>query len=256
MMKILVTNDDGIRAKGIQVLVRLLMPYGRITVVAPSSAQSGMSMAIPLGHDRRIHVSEMTVRDGVRWMHLDTTPDACVKFALDEIYRDDRPDIIVSGINHGANTATAACYSATLGAAAEGAINRIPGIGVSLDSGSPDADFTAVGQFFPAIFETLVQRFSVLAPREGIYYNVNFPCLPPEGIKGVAACSMGRVHWCDQFVANADGTFHIEGELADDPDNACDADHKRVGQGYISIVPHHIDSTHYGELAVLKTLFR
>lgn len=254
-MKILVTNDDGIRAKGIQVLARLLKPYGQVTVVAPSHAQSGMSLAIPLKMDEKIFASEMVEEDGIFWQHVDTTPGACVKFALDSTFLKVRPDIIVSGINHGANTATAVCYSATLGAAAEGAINRIPAIGVSLDSWLADPDFSAAEHYFPRIFEALVERYKVLNPRDGIYYNINFPYLPTKNIKGIAAASMGRVHWCDEFVANPDGTWHLEGVRADDNDNVPDADHKLVDQGYISIVPHRIDSTDYNELAALKTIF-
>ena len=254
-MKILVTNDDGIRAKGIQVLARLLKPYGEVTVVAPSHAQSGMSLAIPLKMDAKIFASEMIEEDGIFWQHIDTTPGACVKFALDSCFLQVRPDIIVSGINHGANTATAVCYSATLGAAAEGAINRIPAIGISVDTVHPDADFSAVEHYFPRIFEALVERYKVINPRDGIYYNINFPDLPTEQIKGIAAASMGRVHWCDEFVANPDGTWHLEGVRADDNDNVSDADHKLVDQGYISIVPHHIDSTDYNELSALKTIF-
>ncbi len=209
-MKILVTNDDGIRAKGIQVLARLLKPYGQVTVVAPSHAQSGMSLAIPLKMDEKIFASEMVEEDGIFWQHVDTTPGACVKFALDSTFLKVRPDIIVSGINHGANTATAVCYSATLGAAAEGAINRIPAIGISVDTWLHDPDFSAVEKYFPTIFEALVERYKVL---------------------------------------------HLEGVRADDNDNVPDADHKLVDQGYISIVPHHIDSTDYNELAALKTVF-
>ncbi|MBP5539575.1 MAG: 5'/3'-nucleotidase SurE [Bacteroidales bacterium] len=254
-MKILVTNDDGIRAKGIQLLARLLKPYGQVTVVAPSHAQSGMSLAIPLKRDEKIFSSEIIEEDGIFWQHIDTTPGACVKFALGRMFKEEKPDIIVSGINHGANTATAVCYSATLGAAAEGAINRIPAIGVSMDTGHPDADFSAVEHYFPRIFEALVERYKVVNPRDGIYYNINFPYLPTEKIKGIAAASMGRVHWCDEFVANPDGTWHLEGVRADDNDNVPDADHKLVDQGYISIVPHRIDSTDYQELSALKTIF-
>ena len=256
MMKILVTNDDGIRAKGIHTLVDLLKPYGEITAVAPKEAQSGMSMAIPLGFEKRIVASKMEIRDGVRWQYVDSTPDACVKFALGDAFRGAKPDIILSGINHGANAATAACYSGTLGAAAEGAINGIRAIGVSLDTGNPDADFSAVIKLFPGIFEKLMERCRHLDPLCGIYYNVNFPNLPADKIKGVAVCNMGLVHWADEYVPNPDGTYHLEGYLADYPVNAPDADHKRLKEGYITIVPHSIDTTDYAEREELKNLFR
>lgn len=255
MMKILVTNDDGIRAKGIAVLAKLLKPYGEITVVAPREAQSGMSMAIPLGLDKKVVVSEPEIRDGIRWQWVDSTPDACVKFALGDAFRGSKPDLILSGINHGANAATAACYSGTLGAAAEGAVNGIRAIGVSLDSWHPDADFSAVETLFPAIFEKLLTRCSSLDPLCGIYYNVNFPDLPVGQIKGIVACNMGLVHWADEYVRNEDGTYHLEGYLSDYPVNAPDADHKRLEEGYVTIVPHCIDTTDYAEREELKKLF-
>ena len=255
-MKILVTNDDGIRAKGLSVLVELLKPYAEITVVAPKETQSGMSMAIPLGLDKHITASKAEIREGVRWQWVDSTPDACVKFALGDAFRGYKPDLIVSGINHGSNAATAACYSGTLGAAAEGAINGIRAIGVSLDTWRCDPDFSAVQKIFPDIFQKLLQRCRSLDPLSGIYYNVNFPYLPADKIKGISVCSMGLVHWADEYVANPDGTYHIEGHLDDYPVNAPDADHKRLSQGWITIVPHRIDTTDYGEREELLKLFR
>lgn len=255
MMKILVTNDDGIRAKGIRVLAGMMKKYGEVTVVAPSEAQSGMSMAIPLGMHQRLHASPVEVRGGIRWQHLDSTPDACVKFALDETFRGDRPDLVIAGINHGANSATAACYSATLGAAAEGAVNGIPAIGVSLDAWTENPDFSGAEAFLPGILEKLLPHCGQADRFTGLYYNINFPDLPPEEIKGVAVCNMGRVHWSDEFVPNPDGTYHLEGDITDDAGNTPDADHRKVAQGWISIVPHNIDSTDYREMENLKTLF-
>lgn len=254
-MKILLTNDDGIHAKGINTLVKILKKYGEITVVAPKKGQSGMSMAIPLGLDKKIYASPLEIRDGVRYQWVDSTPDACVKFALDETYRNDRPDVVVSGINHGTNAATAACYSGTLGAAAEGAINGIHAIGVSLDSWKEDADFSAVEALFPQMFEKLIKRGTQMNPLCGVYYNINFPELPLEQIKGIAICNMGFVHWTDEFVKNPDGSYHIEGFFSDYPTNPPTADHRKMKEGYVTIVPHKIDSTDYAEMEELKRIF-
>ena len=123
-MEILLTNDDGYKARGLKELVEMMRPYGKLTIVAPKFHQSGMSMAVGLGY-KPIAVKELEVSAGQRWWYVDDTPASCVKFALDNIYTDSRPDVIVSGINHGSNYASASLYSATVGAAQEGALAGI-----------------------------------------------------------------------------------------------------------------------------------
>ena len=125
-MKILVTNDDGYTAKGLHTLVETLLPYGEITVVAPKKPQSGMSMAVSMGL-RPIAVRRLGKAEDADWWYLDGTPASCIKFGIDNIFHPQMPDLVVSGINHGSNAATAALYSGTLGAAMEGAVNGIPG---------------------------------------------------------------------------------------------------------------------------------
>ena len=150
-MKILITNDDGYKARGLEALIEAMRPFGDITVVAPKYHQSGMSMAISLGF-KRIAVKQIS-KD--RW-YLDGTPASCVKFGIDNILTGDRrPDVVVCGINHGSNAATAALYSGTLGAAQEAAVNGILGIGVSLDDFSPEGDFSAIQALLPDIFRKL-----------------------------------------------------------------------------------------------------
>ena len=138
-MRILITNDDGYQAKGIKVLAEIMKQFGEVTVIAPKSHQSGMSMAVSLGFKQIAHKDL-----GNGWHYVDATPASCVKFGLNTMFLNDFPDVVVSGINHGSNASTASCYSGTLGAAAEGALNGIPAIGVSLDSLRPDADFSGV----------------------------------------------------------------------------------------------------------------
>ena len=166
-MKILVTNDDGYSARGIKSLVNILTKYGEVTVVAPKTHQSGTSMAVTLGF-RPIAVRDLGEIDGARWIYVDATPASCVKFAIDNVYTDGKPDLVVSGINHGANAATAACYSGTLGAAEEASLNGIPAIGVSLDNIRKDADFSGVEALFPSLFERIMASgaFGV-----GTYFN-------------------------------------------------------------------------------------
>lgn len=278
-MNILITNDDGFESKGIAVLTKMMKKYGNVAVVAPFSAQSGMSMAVSLGAEKiafkEIESSTFVGDDGLehteRWAYLDATPASCVKFAMSTPWLGWKPDVIVSGINHGANTSVASCYSGTLGATAEAAVNHILGIGVSLCDHNPDADFSQIEKYFPGIFEKLVElpRHSYMT-----YYNVNFPSVPADEIKGVKAGYMGRGRWIKEFrslneaeaiAASLNGAptgdpsekpavkmYKLVGNFSSDTDNSADADHLLTDNGYVSIVPHTIDSTDYEQLKILS----
>lgn len=278
-MNILITNDDGFESKGIAVLTKMMKKYGNVAVVAPFSAQSGMSMAVSLGAEKiafkEIESSTFVGEDGLehteRWAYLDATPASCVKFAMSTPWLGWKPDVIVSGINHGANTSVASCYSGTLGATAEAAVNHILGIGVSLCDHNPDADFSQIEKYFPGIFEKLVElpRHSYMT-----YYNVNFPSVPADEIMGVRAGYMGRGRWVKEFrsldeaeaiAASLNGAptgdpsekpavkmYKLVGNFSSDTDNSADADHLLTDNGYVSIVPHTIDSTDYEQLKILS----
>lgn len=278
-MNILITNDDGFESKGIAVLTKMMKKYGNVAVIAPFSAQSGMSMAVSLGAEKiafkEIESSTFVGEDGLehteRWAYLDATPASCVKFAMSTPWLGWKPDVIVSGINHGANTSVASCYSGTLGATAEAAVNHILGIGVSLCDHNPDADFSQIEKYFPGIFEKLVElpRHSYMT-----YYNVNFPSVPADEIKGVRAGYMGRGRWVKEFrsldeaeaiAASLNGAptgdpsekpaekmYKLVGNFSSDTDNSTDADHLLTDNGYVSIVPHTIDSTDYEQLKILS----
>lgn len=278
-MNILITNDDGFESKGIAVLTKMMKKYGNVAVIAPFSAQSGMSMAVSLGAEKiafkEIESSTFVGEDGLehteRWAYLDATPASCVKFAMSTPWLGWKPDVIVSGINHGANTSVASCYSGTLGATAEAAVNHILGIGVSLCDHNPDADFSQIEKYFPGIFEKLVElpRHSYMT-----YYNVNFPSVPADEIKGVRAGYMGRGRWIKEFrsldeaeaiAASLNGAptgdpsekpaekmYKLVGNFSSDTDNSADADHLLTDNGYVSIVPHTIDSTDYEQLKILS----
>lgn len=278
-MNILITNDDGFESKGIAVLTKMMKKYGNVAVVAPFSAQSGMSMAVSLGAEKiafkEIESSTFVGEDGLehteRWAYLDATPASCVKFAMSTPWLGWKPDVIVSGINHGANTSVASCYSGTLGATAEAAVNHILGIGVSLCDHNPDADFSQIEKYFPGIFEKLVElpRHSYMT-----YYNVNFPSVHADEIKGVRAGYMGRGRWVKEFrsldeaeaiAASLNGAptgdpsekpavkmYKLVGNFSSDTDNSADADHLLTDNGYVSIVPHTIDSTDYEQLKILS----
>ena len=274
-MKILVTNDDGYRAKGIKSLAKIMEKYGEVTVVAPKFHQSGTSMAVTLGF-RPIAVRDFGEDDGVRWMYVDATPASCVKFAIDNVFTDGKPDLVVSGINHGANTATAACYSGTLGAVEEASLNGIPAIGVSLDSLSPDADFSSVEALFPALLDRIMASGCF---ERGTFLNVNFPNLPVAGIKGVRLAHMGLGHWEKEFQEwdpeyfqkrgidlsiygyrwvdfvpeQGEELYFMVGTFVDDPANTPEADHRMMKDGYVAVTVHNFDNTDRGLESRLKT---
>lgn len=223
-----------------------------------------MSMAVSLGFKQIAHKDL-----GGGWHYLDATPASCVKFGLNTIFENNFPDVVVSGINHGSNAATASCYSGTLGAAAEAALNGIPAIGVSLCTLHPDADFSAVKQHFGDIFSTLIKDYP---EKHGVYYNVNFPNIPSSEIKGIRVGTQGMGRWIREFkewdaahyaqygitpellgqssnpiLEEGEDLYMMVGEFLDDKRNPSDADHRLIEDGFISIVAHNIDCTDYEE---------
>ena len=264
-MKILVTNDDGYRAKGIKSLANIMKKYGEVTVVAPKTHQSGTSMAVTLGF-RPIAVRDFGEEDGVRWYYVDATPASCVKFAIDNVFTDSKPDLVVSGINHGTNTATAACYSGTLGAVEEASLSGIPAIGVSLDNLSAEADFSVVEELFPTLLDRIMASGCF---ERGTFLNVNYPDLPASEIKGVRLAHMGLGHWEKEFQEydpeyikrigidltaysirwvdfvpeEGEELYFMVGTFVDEADNVPDADHHLVKEGYVTVTVHTRDNT-------------
>lgn len=275
-MRILVSNDDGYDSKGLQSLVNILRPFGELVVIGPKYHQSGMSMAVSMGL-KPIAVKKFCEKPGEEWWYVDATPSSCVKWGLDEVFTDCPPDLVVSGINHGANTASAALYSGTLGAAQEGALAGVTSIGVSLDSFERDADFSTVEKLFPAILQRILDTRS---DRFGVYYNVNFPLLPPERIKGIKPARQGIEHWIKEFrpydkgvfkrlgitpaqmgiagfpkVEEGEDVYMMVGDLVGDERNDGSCDNVLLDEGWITVSVHNIDSTDYTELERLKTIF-
>ena len=262
-MEILITNDDGFNAAGIHVLAEIMCQFGNVTVIAPKQHQSGMSMAVSLGF-KQVAYKELPDERPGKWSYLDATPASCIKYGLNFQFLEKKPDVIVSGINHGSNAASASCYSGTLGAAQEGALNGVRSIGVSLDALSPDADFSAVKKYFPDIFRRLMEAWP---EKYGLYYNVNVP-----EIKGVRSAVQGKGIWVREFrdwdparlkhhgitpemlgrssVAQAEQgekLYMMVGDFVDSPDNPERADHHLMAEGYIAVTPCDIDTTDYTE---------
>ena len=273
-MRILLSNDDGYKARGLHVLARIMAQFGEVTVVAPKFHQSAMSTAVSLGV-KQLAYKDLPEEGPGRWTYLDASPASCVKFGLEYKFENRNPDLVVSGINHGTNASTAANYSATLGVAEEAAINGRKAIGVSLCDFSPDPDFSAVEALLPGIVRRLLDNWP--EDRTGIYYNINFPALPLEQIKGVKVARQGAGHWVKEFepwdeerlgvlkdsflwqhyrVALDDGekAVFMRGTFVNDDEDTASADHLLLEDGWVTVVPFKADLTDYQEYDRLKDL--
>jgi 5'-nucleotidase len=189
---ILVTNDDGINAPGIRALVEAGRGLGEVIVVAPDSPQSGMGHAITIGDPLRLN--KVNVFDGIDSWECSGTPADCVKLARDKILHG-RPDICISGINHGANHSINVIYSGTMSAAMEAAIEGVPSIGFSLLDYSFNADFTIAQR----VVKELVSK--VLSGKMPPHFllNVNIPRVDEAGFKGIKICRQAYSKWEEEF---------------------------------------------------------
>ena len=248
---ILVSNDDGISAPGIRHLIRLMQKLGDVFVVAPNSPQSGMSHAITLESmlfSERVSVEE----SGVTEYACSGTPVDCVKLAMNKLL-DRKPNLCVSGINHGANSSVNVLYSGTMAAALEGAIAGVPSIGFSLLDYSQDADFSQS--------EDHVLRIARHVLESGlpsvICLNVNIPKLSREQIKGVKVCRQSDGHWEEDFDERMNPMgktyYWLTGKFYNH-DEGKDTDIWALENGYISVVPVKFDVTAHHHIQQLNFL--
>ncbi|MBN2744181.1 MAG: 5'/3'-nucleotidase SurE [Marinilabiliaceae bacterium] len=245
---ILVTNDDGVYARGIRALADMVKPYGDVLVVAPRDAHSGMSHAITVKTPltlKKIHHEE-----GLTIYKSNGTPVDCVKLALN-ILVDRKPAVCVSGINHGSNSSVSVHYSGTLGAAREAAFYGIPSIGFSLMSYDAEADFTDSVAAFKPIFEHVLAN----GLDANCYLNVNAPYQVP--IQGVKFCRQTAGHWNEAFYERQDPRgetyYWLTGHLQNQEPEADDTCEHALAHGYVSVVPCVIDVTHFGVLRDLQS---
>ena len=239
---ILITNDDGITAPGIHNLVEAVKDLGKIVVVAPDKPQSGMGHAITIGQPLRLSAVS-TFFDGVEAYQCSGTPVDCVKLAVDKILHR-KPDLCLSGINHGANHSINVIYSGTMSAAVEAAIESIPSIGFSLLDYSIDADFTAARKYARIIVEQMLKK----TPEKHTVLNVNFPPIAPELIKGVRICRQAYAKYEEDFVERNDPNgrkyYWLTGEFVNF-DKGKDTDVWALKNNYVSVVPVQFDLTNY-----------
>ena len=236
---ILITNDDGDVAKGIQVLTRLMCQLGDVIVVAPDGPRSAQSNAITVTHPIRFKLTEES--EGLKKYTCTGTPTDCVKLALNEIV-ERKPDLIVSGINHGSNAAVNVIYSGTMGAVLEGCENGILSIGFSICDHSYNADFS---YFEPFIQKIASQALEKGLPR-GVCLNVNAPVGVIKGVKVARQCD-GQ--WTKEFAKRIDpqgrSYFWLTGNFENFEPESPDTDEWALNNGYVSIVPTKIDMTAY-----------
>ena len=238
---ILVTNDDGITAPGIRNLVEAVRGLGKIVVVAPDKPQSGMGHAITIGTPLRLHAVQMF--EGIESYQCTGTPVDCVKLAVDKILHQ-KPDICISGINHGANHSINVIYSGTMSAAVEAAIESIPSVGFSLLDYALEADFRAARHYARIIVEQMLK----MPPDKHCVLNVNFPIATPEEIKGLKICRQAYAKYEEDFVERYDPHnrkyYWLTGEFVNF-DEGTDTDVWALANKYVSVVPVQFDLTNY-----------
>ncbi|MFZ9777575.1 MAG: 5'/3'-nucleotidase SurE [Schleiferiaceae bacterium] len=246
---ILVTNDDGITAPGIRTLIHAMNQLGDVVVVAPDSPQSGMGHAITLHESLRL--KPMSIDAGPQTEYACSgTPVDCVKLAVHEVLKDRKPDLIVSGVNHGSNASVNVIYSGTMSAAVEGAMQGVPSIGFSLLDYRWDADFRPVEPYLKQIAQ------NVLADGlpEGVCLNVNFPHADKAPYAGVRVARQALGFWKEAFEERIDPYgkpyYWMRGDYHN-PDGAEDTDIWALDRGFVSVVPTMYDLTAHHALANL-----
>ena len=239
---ILVTNDDGITAPGLRALIRFMADIGEVVVVAPDSPQSGMGHAITL--DSTLYSSKIKVdlKDGaVAEYSCSGTPADCVKLAL-QVLLDRKPDICISGINHGSNSSINVIYSGTMSAAIEAGIEGIPAIGFSLCDYSWNADFESSGNAIKRIVQEALKN----TMPKGVVLNVNIPKMQNELPKGIKICRQARANWKEKFDKRTNPMgkdyYWLTGEF-ELLDKGEDTDEWALSNGFVSIVPTQFDLT-------------
>ena len=249
---ILVTNDDGYDSKGLAAAVEVARAFGRVVVVAPETTQSGMSQAITMYNP--LYLRCVRKEEGLEVYSFSGTPVDCVKMAFDYLLRDERVDLVISGINHGSNSAVNVLYSGTMGAAIEGSFYGCPSIGLSLDDHGADADFEAAVVYGKRIVRSVLEK-KVELP---LCLNVNVPVGKPGELHGIRLCRQNRGFWREEFYRHEDprgrAYFWLTGDFVNGEPGAEDTDEWALAHGYVSVVPVQVDLTDYRQLAALANV--
>lgn len=249
---ILVTNDDGVSAPGIANLVEAVKDLGKIIVVAPDKPQSGMGHAITIGQPLRLH--KMHTFGDIETYACTGTPVDCVKLAVDKVLHR-KPDLCLSGINHGANHSINVIYSGTMSAAVEAAIESIPSAGFSLLDYNIEADFTGARKYARLV----VEKMLATPLDKHTVFNVNIPSVPEELLNGIKICKQAYAKYEEDFVERIDPNgrkyYWLTGEFVNF-DNGTDTDVWALANNYVSVVPVQFDLTNYVLMARLQKLWK
>jgi 5'-nucleotidase len=246
---ILVTNDDGITAKGIATLIEVASQIGEVIVVAPDSPQSGKGHAITISDPLRLEKNN--IYRSIEAYQCSGTPADCVKIAKKMILKDRKISLVVSGVNHGSNSSISVIYSGTMSAAIEAAIENIPSIGFSLLDYASDADFSHTKAILKQIIEMALEKtipaYTAL--------NVNIPSIKNIPIKGIKWCRQALARWQEEYERRVDPNgrsyYWASGNLVNE-DQAIDTDEYALSAGYVTIVPCRFDLTSYAVLDKLQ----
>jgi len=247
---ILVTNDDGITAPGIRALIAVMKELGEVVVVAPDSPQSATGHAITINNT--LHINKIDIDPDVDIEYsCSGTPVDCVKFAVSEILKR-KPDLCVSGINHGSNSSINVIYSGTMSAAVEAGIEGIPAIGFSLLDYNWDADFEPIKASIKKITSEVLEN----GLPEGVILNVNFPKLKEKDIKGIKICRQAKAMWQERFdkrqTPMGKDYYWLTGKFVN-LDKGEDTDEWALDNGYISVVPVQFDLTAHHAMQTLNS---
>ncbi len=242
MPNILISNDDGVQAQGIQELTRMMRRLGDVVVVAPDGPRSAASCSIsPL---TTITVRLLKEEKGLKFYQCSGTPTDCVKLALDGLLTK-KPDLVVSGINHGDNASVSIHYSGTVGAALESCMKGIPAIAFSLKTKSQQCDFRP--------YEEVIMRTARYVLKNGlpedVMLNVNFPEV--EALKGTRVCRVGRGRWMKEMKQVGEGAYQLTGYFQNLEPDAEDTDYWALDHGFAAISPLQLDTTAYNLLKKL-----
>ena len=248
--KILITNDDGISSEGIFALWEAMGEIGETFIAAPSTEQSASSHSLTLSHPLR--VKTLKRKDGFEGWSIDGTPVDCVKIAIRSLMKE-RPDILISGINHGANLGNNIMYSGTVSAATEGMIMGTPSIAISLASYETD-NYDGVKKYAKNIVNNVLKHG---LPKDTLL-NVNVPYCEQEAIKGIKITSQGNQYFIDEYEQRIDPRnseyYWIKGKMIDE-DQSIDYDGKAIQENYVSVTPIHFKLTNESYKKDLKKYF-
>ncbi len=249
---ILITNDDGLYAAGLKTLISVMEEFGKLVIISATESRSGMSQGITVKEPIRVKLLEDS--ENKRIYACSGTPTDGVKLAVNQLLVR-KPDLIVSGINHGSNASASVLYSGTMAAALEGCLYDITSVGFSLNSFSPTADFTVCEEYI-----RLVSKLVLKKPLpKGVCLNVNIPAIKKGEIKGIRVARQAKGNWQEEFEKRKDPMgktyYWLTGNFMNHEPESTDTDEWALCNGYVSVVPVTTDMTAYSYISELKTKF-